>query len=56
MKEENISKECSDPTQTFTVELPCQLAERIERYARESGTPISGVLVEALDNFLRNAG
>jgi hypothetical protein len=32
--QENV---CSDPTQSLTVELPCQLEERVERYAKENG-------------------
>jgi len=53
MTEETGSNECSDPTQTLTVELPCQMVERIERYAKENGATVTGVLIEALDNFLR---
>jgi len=36
--------------------LPCPLAERVERYARENETDVSGVLIEALDVFLRKQG
>ncbi len=46
--------ECSDPTQSLTVKLPCQIVERIERYAKKNKTDIAGVLIEALDQFLRN--
>ncbi len=53
MTEDTVSNECSDPTQTLTVELPCQMVERIERYARDNETDITGVLIEALDSFLR---
>ena len=54
MTEETVSNECSDPTQTLSIELPCQLIERIERYAKENGTDVTGTLIEALDTFLRN--
>ncbi len=53
MTEEILSNECSDPTQTLTVELPCQMVERIERYAKKNETSVTGVLIEALDGFLR---
>jgi hypothetical protein len=49
---ETQEKVCSDPTQSLTVELPCQLVERVERYANENGT-VDGVLIEALDSFMR---
>jgi len=53
MTEETGSNECSDPTQTLSVELPCQIVERIERYSKENGATVTGVLIEALDSFLR---
>jgi hypothetical protein len=53
MTKETQENVCSDPTQSLTVELPCQLVERIERYAKENGTSVDGVLIEALDSFLR---
>jgi len=34
-------------------DLPCPLAERVERYAKENKTDVSGVLIEALDSLLR---
>jgi hypothetical protein len=45
---------CTEDTQTFTIDLPCKLAERIEKYANEMGGTITGVIIEALDVFLRN--
>ena len=44
---------CSDDTQQFTLHLPCRLAERAEKYAKENGYSITGVVIEALDTFLR---
>lgn len=45
--------ECADDTKAITIRLPCQLAERAERYARENGNTVTGVVIEALDTFLR---
>jgi len=47
--------ECKDPTQNFTVELPCRMVERIERYAKEKGTSVDNVLIEAIDVLLRSS-
>lgn len=53
MTEESIKDECSDPTQTLTIELPCQIVKRIERYAKKNKTDVTGVLIETLDSFLK---
>jgi len=53
MTEKNITNECADPTQTMTI--PCALVARIERYAIENGVTVPGVLIEALDRFLRES-
>lgn len=53
MIEESITNECTDPIQTLNIEIPCALAARIERYASENGSTVPGVLIEALDSFLR---
>lgn len=39
--------ECSDDTKKITVYLPCQLAERAERYAKENGNTLTGLVIEA---------
>jgi len=44
---------CDDPTKELHIEIPCRLAERIENYARQSGSDMSQVVIEALDDFLR---
>jgi hypothetical protein len=44
----------SDDTQKFTLHLPCRLAERADKFARENGNTITGVVIEALDKFLRD--
>ena len=48
----NLAK-CTDNTKKITVHIPCKLAERAERYAKENGNTITGVVIEALDTFLR---
>ncbi len=50
---EETKDQCQDPTQTLRIELPCQMVERIERYARDNEVSLTGVLIEALDSFLR---
>ena len=51
---EGIKDPCQDHTQSITIKLPCQIVERIERYAKENRIDVTGVLIEALDSFLRN--
>jgi hypothetical protein len=53
MTDNTIENQCTDPTQTLTLEIPCVLIARVERYARETGSIVTGVLIEALDKFLR---
>jgi len=48
-----VSDVCADITQELTIKLPCRLAERAEAYAKENGNTITGVVIEALDRFLR---
>lgn len=47
------NNECTDPTQSLNIEIPCVLVERIERHARENGSTIPLVMIEALDSFLQ---
>ena len=42
-----------DDTQQITIQLPCRLAERAEKYANKNGNTVTGVVIEALDTFLR---
>lgn len=44
---------CSNETQQFMIHLPCRLAERVDKYAKENGNTVTGVVIEALDTFLR---
>ena len=53
MKNESVTDQCSDPTQEFKIQIPCRLAERIEAYAEANNTTITGMVIEALDTFLR---
>ena len=55
MSENDILNECSDPAkQSITIELPCEMAARVQKLAEESNTTLSSILIEALDTFLRN--
>ena len=56
MLEEIKNQGKDDLTQTLTIELPCQIFERVQRYATENGMDAAGVLIEALDTFLRKQG
>lgn len=42
-----------DETQELTIQVPRRLSERVERYANENGNTVTGVVIEALDTFLR---
>jgi hypothetical protein len=42
-----------DDTQQITNQLPYRLIKRAEKYASENGNTVTGVLIEALDTFLR---
>jgi hypothetical protein len=53
---EELKNQCQDPTESLTIQLPCKMVERIERYAKENGMNIQGVLIEAVDGFLRGTG
>lgn len=54
LKDQSIADQCTDPTQSITIEIPCALAERADRYAQQNDTALSNVVIEALDTFLRN--
>jgi len=53
MDSENFKDQCSDITKEFNINIPCRLAERVEAYASKNDTTIAGVIIEALDTFLR---
>ena len=50
---DDLNDQCLNPTDSLTVELPCQLIDRLKRYAREGDTTVAGLMIEALDSFLR---
>lgn len=50
---DELSDQCLDHRESITVELPCQLIDRLKRYAHENQTSVSGLMIEALDSFLR---
>jgi len=43
----------ADPTQEFTIQIPCRLVERINAYTSQNDSTITNVVIEALDIFLR---
>ena len=53
MDNKNIKDQCTDLTKDFKLQIPCRLAERVEAYASANNTTIAGVVIEALDTFLR---
>jgi len=54
MENEGFKDQCSDMTKEFNIQIPCRLAERVKAYAKETDNSIEGVVIEALDVFLRN--
>ncbi len=54
MDSENFKDQCSDMTKEFNIQIPCRLAERVEAYASANNTDITGIVIEALDTFLRD--
>ena len=56
MDSENFKVQCADMTKEFNIQIPCILAERVEAYAKDNNTSIAGVVIEALDAFLRGRG
>ena len=53
MTDRSDAVSCADDTQKITIHLPRRLAERVDKYAKEDGNTITGVVIEALDTFLR---
>ena len=53
MDSKNFQDQCSDINKEFNIQIPCRLAERVEAYAKENNTDITGIVIEALDTFLR---
>ena len=51
----NDNSKDQNPTATkdFNIRIPSRLAERVEAYASANNATITGVVIEALDTFLR---
>lgn len=54
MDSKNFQDQCSDINKEFNIQIPCRLAERVEAYASANNTDITGIVIEALDTFLRD--
>jgi len=52
MTEKAVADQCSNDTQQFIINSPCRLAERVEKYAKDRGDTITGVMIDALDAFM----
>jgi len=53
MDNKNFKDQCTDLTKEFNLQIPCRLAERVEAFASANNATITGVVIEALDTFLR---
>ena len=53
MDKKDYERQCTNPTQELSIQIPCRLAERVDAYASRSGSTITNVVIEALDIFLR---
>ena len=53
MDKKNFDKQCTNPTQQLSIQIPCILAERVDAHAAKTGSTITNVVIEALDIFLR---
>ena len=40
-------------TKQITIQFPNRIIERVEKYGKKNGNTITGVVIEALDSFLR---
>ena len=53
MKKDPDDNQRADPTQELAIKIPRRLAKRVKAYAQETDNSIEGVVIEALDVFLR---
>ena len=53
MKKTTENDKCADSTQELSIKIPCRMTKRVESYAQETDNTITGVVIEALDVFLR---
>ena len=54
MNDQTTSTTSPDAIHQITIQLPKRLAERAEKYAHENSNTVTGVVIEALDTFLRS--
>ena len=47
MNDQSKTVSSPDNTQRITIHLPSRLAERAEKYAKENGNTVTGVVIEA---------
>jgi hypothetical protein len=52
--DKTLESACSDPTEEITIRIPCALAKRVAAYAFDNQSTVTGVIIEALDYFLRH--
>ena len=52
MTENAVAEQCPNDTQQFIINIPCRLAKRVEKYAKDRGDTITGLMIDALDAFL----
>ncbi len=52
MQKEPDSINCGGDNEQIVINIPCRLAQRVQRYADENGNTITGVVIEALDALL----
>jgi hypothetical protein len=53
MKDQAKPAPAAGDTRQITIQLPVRIIERAEKYGNENGNTITGVVIEALDAFLR---
>ena len=53
MDNETFKDQCTDLAKEFNLQIPYRLAERVDAYALANNVTITGVVIEALDMFLR---
>jgi len=49
--DEYDKNDCED----LSVTIPCELADRIRKYGKETATDLNVIMIEALDAFLRRS-
>jgi hypothetical protein len=52
VQKEPDSIKCGDDTEQIVINIPCRLFERVQKFAKEHGDTITGVVIEALDALL----